>query len=186
MKQLGFLVHIEKCLGCRSCEFSCKNEHGQEESFRRNIHSLEDEENKMGHSFHHFSMACNHCESPACMSVCPEGAIKKKPNGIVIIDKAKCSGCGKCVTSCPFDAIKMNPFTAKADKCDMCYDRQMQGKTTICVSACPVKALEIIDINDPMNTDYDKSIYGFEMKKITNPSIRFHKKNDDIQHFWCR
>ncbi|WP_066255353.1 4Fe-4S dicluster domain-containing protein [Neobacillus drentensis] len=186
MKQLGFLVHIEKCLGCRSCEFSCKNEHGHEDSFRRNIHSLEDEDNKMGHSFHHFSMACNHCENPACMPACPEGAIKKKPNGIVMIDKAKCSGCGKCVIFCPFDAIKMNPLTAKADKCDMCYDRQMQGKTTICVSACPVKALEIIDINDPKNADYDKSIYGFEMKKITNPSIRFHKKKEDIQHFWCR
>ena len=66
----------------------------------------------------------------------------------------------------------------------MCYDPQMQGKTTICVSACPVKALEIIDINDPKNADYDKSIYGFEMKKITNPSIRFHKKKEDIQDLW--
>lgn len=33
MKQLGFLVHIEKCLGCRSCEFSCRNEHGQGDAF---------------------------------------------------------------------------------------------------------------------------------------------------------
>lgn len=77
----------------------------------------------------------------------------------------------------------MNPLTAKADKCDMCYERQLQGKTTICVSACPVTALEIIDINDPKYSHYDKAIYGYEMKKMTNPSIRFHKIKVDIQHF---
>lgn len=184
MKQLGFLVHIEKCLGCRSCEFSCKNEHGHGDSFRRKIHSIEDDPDKVGHNFHHFSMACNHCENPACLTACPEMAIKKKTNGVVIIDKAKCTGCSRCVTDCPFDAIKLNPITVKADKCDMCYDRQMEGKTTICVSSCPVKALEIIDIHATENAHYDKAIYGFEMKKMTNPSIRFHNKKEHIQKFW--
>lgn len=185
MKQLGFLVHIEKCLGCRSCEFSCKNEHGYEDTFRRKIQAVADEAAE-GHSFNHFSMACNHCESPACMSVCPDSCITKKPNGIVLINKTTCSGCGKCVTACPFDAIKINPITAKADKCDMCYNRQLQGKTTICVSACPVQALEIIDIHDPKNAHYEKAIDGYEMKKMTNPSLRFNTRKEEIRHFWCQ
>lgn len=183
MKQLGFLVHVEKCLGCRSCEFSCKNEHGYEDTFRRKIHPVAEDGIK-GHSFHHFSMACNHCENPACLPVCPESCIKKKQNGIVLIDQAKCSGCGKCVTACPFDAITINPITAKADKCNMCYERQMHSKAPICVSACPVKAIEIIDINDPINAHYEKAIHGFEMKKVTNPSIRFQTRKEEIQHFW--
>ena len=49
----------------------------------------------------------------------------------------------------------------------------MQGEETICVSSCPVNAIEIIDVNDPKNAHYDQAVYGFEMKKMTNPSIRF-------------
>lgn len=183
MKQLGFLVHVEKCLGCRSCEFSCKNEHGYDDTFRRKIHDVPGVVTA-GHSFHHFSMACNHCQNPACLAVCPECCIKKKPNGIVLIDQSKCSGCGKCVTACPFDAIAINPITAKADKCNMCYERQMNNKLPICVSACPVKALEIIDILDPSNANYEKAVHGFEMKKVTNPSIRFQTRKEETQHFW--
>ena len=185
MKQLGFLVHLEKCLGCRSCEFSCKNEHGQNDSFRRKIHTIEDATKKNGQRFHHFSMSCNHCSNPACMASCPEKAIKKKSNGVVVIDHVKCTGCSRCVTACPFDAITVNLITRKADKCDMCYDRQMQGDTTICVSSCPVGAIEIIDIHDPVNEKYEKAVYGFDMKKMTNPSIRFDFQPEPVkQKFW--
>lgn len=184
MKQLGFLVHVEKCLGCRSCEFSCKNTHGHEDSFRRKIHSIESESDKNRHIFHHFSMACNHCENPACMAICPESCIKKKPNGIVIVEKEKCNGCGICVSACPFNAIKINPFTRKADKCDMCYDRQRLGKSPTCISSCPVKAIEIIDVLDKKNSHYDKEVYGLHLKKMTNPSIRFNKKKETPLHFW--
>ena len=67
----------------------------------------------------------------------------------------------------------------------MCYDRQMQGDTTICVSSCPVGAIEIIDIHDPMNEKYEKAVYGFDMKKMTNPSIRFDFQPEPVkQQFW--
>lgn len=186
MKQLGFLVHTEKCLGCRSCEFSCRNEHGHGDTFRRKIHSFHEDSEKKGHNFYHFSMSCNHCETPACMSSCPTRAIVKKPNGIVLIEKSKCTGCSFCVSACPFGAITLNSITAKADKCDMCYERQIQGETTICVSSCPVHAIEIIDIYDPKNTGYDKAVLGFDMKKLTQPSIRFNNKKENVQQFWSR
>lgn len=184
MKQLGFLIHIDKCLGCSSCRFSCHNEHGHADVFRRKVHSFTDHPEKTGHSFQHVSISCNHCENPACLSVCPEGAIQKKQNGVVLIDKTKCNGCKKCEVACPFQAIHIDPMSGKADKCDMCYDRLMQGQTTVCVTSCPVKAIEIIDIHDPKNANYEKEAYGFEMKKMTNPSIRFTQKKEDVKQFW--
>ncbi len=183
MKQLGFLVHMEKCLGCRSCEFSCNHEHSHEDSFKQNFFSIENEPDKNKHSFHHFSISCNHCENPSCLAICPESCIKKKANGIVIIEKEKCNGCGICVSACPFDAIKINSFTRKADKCDMCYDLQRLGKSPTCVSACPVKAIEVIDVHDQKYELYSKEVYGIQ-KKITSPSIRFNKKRETTLHFW--
>lgn len=184
MKQLGFLIHIDKCIGCSSCRFSCHNEHGHADVFRRKVHDIVENPQIAAHSYQHVSISCNHCENPACLSVCPEGAIQKKLNGVVLINKMKCTGCGKCEVACPFEAIQIDPMSGKADKCDMCYDRLMEGKTTICVSSCPVQAIEIIDIHEPNHAKYEKEAYGFEMKKMTNPSIRFTQNKGKVTHFW--
>lgn len=45
---------------------------------------------------------CRKCK--VCMKLgCP--AISEK-NGVVVIDRTQCNGCGLCVNACPFDAIK--------------------------------------------------------------------------------
>lgn len=185
LKQLGFLFHIDQCIGCYSCRFACHNEHHRTGVYRRKIHSFQDEQYRKTHSFQHISMSCNHCETPACLAACHVGAIQKKQNGVVLINKTKCTGCKKCEPACPFDAIHIDPLSGKADKCDMCYDRLMQGETTICASNCPVQAIEIINMNDPKNEKYEQEAYGFEMKKVTNPSIRFtQRKNQQVKRFW--
>lgn len=66
----------------------------------------------------------------------------------------------------------------------MCYERQRLGMSAICVSACPVKAIEIIDVLDEKNSLYEKEGYGLNLKRITNPSIRFNNKKETPLHFW--
>ena len=50
---------------------------------------------------------CMHCENPPCLEACPaEGAIYKRPDGIVLFDGEKCTGCQACGDACPYDAIR--------------------------------------------------------------------------------
>jgi len=47
-----------------------------------------------------------------CVCVCPFDAITMK-DGLPVIDKQKCTACGKCVTFCPRKIISLVPFDAK-------------------------------------------------------------------------
>ena len=48
---------------------------------------------------------CRGCIAHRCMAVCPKGAITLDDNRHAHIDPAKCVGCGKCATACPYSAI---------------------------------------------------------------------------------
>ncbi|MGC5324213.1 4Fe-4S dicluster domain-containing protein [Brevibacillus sp. SYSU BS000544] len=182
-KQLGFLVDTQKCIGCRTCEFACKNERNRKDTSRRKVVSLSQND---GNIFGYLSIACNHCQNPACLSVCPTACIKKTRNGIVLLDSSNCSGCKLCVNACPFHAITIIPDTGKADKCDFCMERQRSGELPACVSSCIVGAIQVIDINSEQNSGHQKAIVSYQMKSITCPSIRFKEKKVQSQRFWAQ
>lgn len=105
------------------------------------------------------SMACNHCSQPACIPVCPVQAISKEAEfGAVLVDSAKCIGCGRCAQACPwgapqyFEPLPNTPMGApehpKMTKCDMCVDRLRAGLKPACVAACPGRALECAPIDE--------------------------------------
>ncbi|MFH1954444.1 MAG: 4Fe-4S dicluster domain-containing protein [Pseudomonadota bacterium] len=48
---------------------------------------------------------CQHCDDYTCADACPEEAITKRADGIVIMDDKKCSGWESCMEACPYDAI---------------------------------------------------------------------------------
>lgn len=183
MKQLAFFIDIDKCIFCQSCLIACNIENRTGKHKRRRKITLIDhfstEEIK-------FTMSCNHCETPACMTVCPKNCIRKLRNGIVIINKKHCNGCGRCASVCPFSAVKINPITNKADKCDMCYERQQKGKDPVCVEACIANAISIKDIREADSLNYKIPIEKFSMKSITNPSIRFKYEKKGKQLIWSK
>jgi formate dehydrogenase iron-sulfur subunit len=51
-------------------------------------------------------------------------------------------GCRYCLQACPFQVptYEWNKRLPKMRKCDMCYERQSQGKLTACAEVCPVGA----------------------------------------------
>jgi len=40
------------------------------------------------------------------LRICPQGAILQDGNGLPVIDKSKCTECGKCAKYCPTRAIQ--------------------------------------------------------------------------------
>jgi len=92
---------------------------------------------------------CNQCDKPPCVQVCPVGATYQVPEGVVLVDRTWCIGCGYCIMACPYGVRFFHPKYHTAEKCTYCYHRITKGMTTACVAACPFGARRIGNIKDP-------------------------------------
>ncbi|MBT8084282.1 MAG: 4Fe-4S dicluster domain-containing protein, partial [Woeseia sp.] len=70
---------------------------------------------------------CNQCENPACVQVCPVGATYQTNDGVVLVDREWCIGCGYCIMACPYGVRFFHPVHKVADKCNFCYHRISKG-----------------------------------------------------------
>jgi DMSO reductase iron-sulfur subunit len=95
---------------------------------------------------YNLSIACNHCVHPKCAGICPTGAYVIRDDGIVLLDTAKCMGCGYCAWACPYGAPQYNPEAGTMTKCNFCFDQIEQGLPPACVAACPLRVLDYKEI----------------------------------------
>lgn len=92
---------------------------------------------------------CNQCGKPPCVQVCPVGATYQAADGVVLVDRTWCIGCGYCIMACPYGVRFFHPRYKVAEKCNYCYHRITKGLQPACVLACPFGARRIGDINNP-------------------------------------
>lgn len=92
---------------------------------------------------------CNQCDNPPCVQVCPVGATYQTADGVVLVDRSWCIGCGYCVMGCPYGVRFFHPVHHVAEKCNFCYHRITKGMSTACVDACPFGARRIGNLRDP-------------------------------------
>jgi Fe-S-cluster-containing dehydrogenase component len=112
----------------------------------------------------HFPRSCLHCETPACVTVCPTGAsYKRAEDGIVLVDEDKCIGCQLCAWACPYGAREFSAKRGVMQKCTLCVDRiynetlEAHDRQPACVKACPTRARHFGDLGDE-NSDVSKLV----------------------------
>lgn len=106
---------------------------------------------------------CRQCRWGAeCVEVCPVDAFQLDADGVWLITD-RCTGCGACLSACPYQAINQVPVyppvhtpldwlrqrlgrqeatMLRANKCDACAGYHDHA----CVSACPTGALQWIPV----------------------------------------
>lgn len=175
MTRLGIAINTRRCIGCQTCALSCKMQNGVPEGmlWNRVITEGADVLDGAVGTYPHLSrtylpVACQHCENPACMRVCPTGATYKDALGRVEVDYEKCIGCRMCMAACPYNARVFNwndptynpdfkfgdkdvPMRSKGvvEKCTLCKERTDRGVEPMCVQNCPYEARIFGDLDDP-------------------------------------
>ena len=175
----AFLIDTNKCVGCGLCVTACKKENeipfdapvtrtwveryvitkdgethidspmgGRDGFVDDKIRDEEIDPENIDKAFF-VPKLCNQCDNPPCVQVCPVGATYQTHDGVVLIDRDWCIGCGYCIMACPYGVRFFHPEKKVADKCNFCYHRISNGMQPACVECCSFGARRIANLNDP-------------------------------------
>lgn len=189
MGQLGFYYDMTRCIGCKVCQIACKDRNNLEPDQNYRIARSYETGTYPNVMQFHYAHACNHCESPACVAVCPTGAMQKAPDGTVVHDDDLCIGCSACVMGCPYGVPILKEGEHIAGKCDSCYALRQAGKNPACVDACIMRAIEFGDLDElraKHGGDLVNEMPFLPAASETNPSLLIKSKRNIDKSTVCR
>lgn len=160
MKKWAMIVDVAECENCNNCFLSCKDEHVGNDfpgyAAPQPLHghrwiNLYRKERGQVPMVDHVSMPamCNHCDAAPCIEASRDGAVYKRPDGIVIIDPDKARGQRQLVDACPYGAIWWNEELELPQK--WIFDAHLLDagwKEPRCVQSCPTGALKSLKVDD--------------------------------------
>jgi molybdopterin-containing oxidoreductase family iron-sulfur binding subunit len=174
-KRLGMVIDLARCVGCQTCAIACKLENNVSLGLSWNRvftvggPSMDTPNGQYPDlAMYHITLACQHCEKPVCVAVCPTGASYQREDGLCLVDYEACIGCRYCLASCPYSVRAFNyrepqqipdfPIGSPdvqsremgvVEKCTFCVHRVDKGLDPACVVVCPARARFFGDLNDP-------------------------------------
>ncbi|MBX3083625.1 MAG: dimethylsulfoxide reductase subunit B [Anaerolineae bacterium] len=180
-KQYAFHFNSNMCTGCKACQIACKDKWDLPVgvTWRRvaeystgNWTTNPDGSHTQNVSAYYVSIACNHCQNPLCVEVCPTTAMHKREDGIVEIDTSACIGCRYCEWACPYGAPQFNAALGVMTKCTFCSDALDAGGSPSCVAACPSRALDFGELEE-LKAKYGdvQELAPLPSADLTSPSL---------------
>lgn len=184
MTHKGFYFNQSVCVGCRTCQVACKDKNDLPVgTLYRTVGTFESGVFPTAAGYH-LSIACNHCENPACVRACPTGAMYiDDADGTVQHDDERCIGCKSCVMACPYDAPTYRAEMGIVGKCNACKELRDAGEQVACVASCPMRALEFGDIDElaRKHPDAVNGVAALRDPSMTDPSLRIQAKKAALE-----
>jgi molybdopterin-containing oxidoreductase family iron-sulfur binding subunit len=189
-KKFVMVVDLAKCKNALKCQDACNKHHyitGQNAWLK--VYKMQEDEDTAPYWM---PTMCQHCDEPACVTVCPVDATFKRKDGLVLIDNERCIGCRFCMAACPYGTRVFNwsepdqewlmnadenhvathspehagnpSQKSTVDKCDFCPHAVEQGDLPHCVSACPNDVFLFGDMYEDTVTNGSKQ--SFKLSKL--------------------
>lgn len=159
MEKWNLVLDVARCENCNNCVLATKDEHidnsfpGYGPSQPRHGHEwIRIERRVRGEApmvdVAYLVTTCNHCDNAPCVTA-GQGAVRKRDDGIVLIDPEKARGREDLVKSCPYGAIWWNDEHQVPQKWSFDAHLLDSGwKEPRCVQACPTGAMRALRIDD--------------------------------------
>lgn len=160
MKKWNMIIDVAECTNCNLCTLAAMDEYvgndfpGYSAAMPRHGHRwiniLQKERGQVPMiDIAYVPTMCNHCDDAPCMKADKTGAIRKREDGIVLIDPEKAKGQKQLVDACPYGHIWWNEelklpqiWTFDAHLIDQGW-KQTRGQ-----QSCPTGAMRAINVED--------------------------------------
>lgn len=105
-RKFVMVVDLAKCKNALKCQVSCnKNHYITGDNAWLKVYKMQESEETAPYWM---PTLCQHCDQPACVTVCPVDATFKRRDGLVLIDTERCIGCRFCMAACPYSTRVFN------------------------------------------------------------------------------
>jgi Fe-S-cluster-containing dehydrogenase component len=160
MKKWNLIIDVAECTNCNLCTLAAMDEYiGNEwrgysapmpKHGHKWINILQKERGQVPMiDIAYVPTMCNHCDDAPCMKAAPKGAIRKRGDGIVLIDPKRAKGQKQLVDACPYGHIWWNEelqlpqaWTFDAHLIDQGW-QQTRGQ-----QSCPTGAMRAVCVED--------------------------------------
>ena len=187
-KKWNLVVDVAECTNCKNCFLSAKDEH-----IGNTIPGYAAPQPLHGHNWigiltrergaypvtdvAHVPVMCNHCDDAPCIAA-GKGAVKKRDDGIVIIDPDAAKGRRDLVDACPYGAIWWNEDIELPQA--WIFDAHLLDRgwpESRCTQGCPTGAMRALKVTDEEMADMvmEEGLQPLRPDLDTRP--RLHYKN---------